>query len=498
LSSRASAAVGPVGAAVEATANSSSAPDRGTANEPADGVGDLPQRSQFTMRTDIRLSLGDDTTLRGYGAAAVARATTTTQSTTQLTDSNHNGQLEVGARLEHDFGNDRDVFVELRASRFQHLFAKTAGEASALKTDATQSEVRAESRLTGVMASSLPWLEELSGAVGVVAVAESVRRVDGDGNNGIPGAGGRLLPALYAEMLWMPMTWLSLAPGLRADVVVDGTGVGGALSPKLGIKVLLPASLSWRTSYGMGFRVPTFEERFLFFDHSELGYVVEGNADLQPERSHGLRTSLTFAEKFRLLGPTDNADGNFDTAMEASVHGFVNLLEQLIAERALSRTTEAGIPVFSYVNADRALTAGVDAHLSLQLPWRIAIDLGYQWLALATDTSSCPPNNPWLCPAADGARTLPLRPSHSFRANGSWVIPVTETVLFLRANAIDARVVDSTTAAAGYLDIGVGLTQELFEHTELLVAADNLLDAYDSTFGPKPGRSARVSVRAFF
>ena len=50
-----------------------------------------------------------------------------------------------------------------------------------------------------------------------------------------------------------------------------------------------------RASYGRGFRLPSFEERLLRFDHSELGYIVEGNDRLKPETSHGFRAEVGYA-----------------------------------------------------------------------------------------------------------------------------------------------------------------------------------------------------------
>src|SRR5690606_26428529 len=53
-----------------------------------------------------------------------------------------------------------------------------------------------------------------------------------------------------------------------------------------------------RAGVGQGYRVPNLKERYYLFDHSQLGYVVIGNPDLQPEEatSYQLGVTLSHAE----------------------------------------------------------------------------------------------------------------------------------------------------------------------------------------------------------
>ncbi len=491
FTTRASAGAGPLGVSVEANGTRSSTLDRAAAGQVSDGNGDVPERGVMGARADVRFVVDDDTAVRAYASAQSTTSHSRPSSRVPLADRNANGQAELGARFERTLAAGHDLFVDARATQFQHYFSKVSAQATAVRTDTRQLEARGEARLTSVFATDQPLMQELSGAAGVVVTREAVHRRDGEGKDGVPGATARIVPAAYAEALWSPWTFLSISPGVRLDSFVDDVNANGfSMSPKLGAKLDLPASFAVRASYGQGFRLPTFEERFLLFDHSELGYVVEGNAALVPERSHGARASLSYTPTFSAM--------NSSVKLNAEVSGFVNLLENLISETATSLTTDAGVPIFSYQNSARAVTVGSNARVGVKVNNDVSVDVSYQYLALATDASSCPDDNPWFCDATQGARTLPLRPTHTLHALGSWTVPATGTTLFVRADAMDDRIVDATTIAPGSVDLGFGVTQQLTSHAELMVAADNLFDAYDPTFGPKPGRIIRARLSASF
>ena len=289
-----------------------------------------------------------------------------------------------------------------------------------------------------------------------MVLQEHATRENGDGDDTLPGGGSRSTVSGYAEALWRPTSSLSVLPGARVDAfVVDGADGGAdstfAFGPKLSTRLELPAGFALRASVGRGFRLPSFEERFLRFDHSELGYIVEGNPALQPEVSTGLRAELAFADD-KLLGIIP---------IELGVDIGANVLENLITEVGSGDSVD-GIPVFSYGNASRALTSALTTRARLKnvrLPTpfglRVGVDATWQYLIAALDLSACPPGA-LVCGADEGASSLPLRPVHSVDLTGRLLIDATNTTLFVRTDALSERpLVDDIAPGAVIISAGV-------------------------------------------
>ena len=131
-------------------------------------------------------------------------------------------------------------------------------------------------------------------------------------------------------------------------------------------------------------------------------------------------------------------------------------------------------------------------------PWAgLGLDVGYQYLINAVDSSSCPSGNPWFCSVDEGAVSLPLRPAHSLDVNARFRVEATGTVIFLRGDLMSERPIDAVSVAPASFVTAFGLRQSLFEHVEGTVSVDNVFDAYHPIYGPKPGRALMVGVRAF-
>ena len=438
--------------------------------------------------------------------------------------------LTAARQLELGLAAPVDVSADLRVDRFTHRFAKQArGDLDAppafcgglldepcpvaptVRTLASKDEARLELRSDAVFVDDpevATWMgRELSASAGAVLLQERALRENGDGDDTLPGGGHRTTASLYGEALWRPTAWLSLLPGARADAflidgalagdTVEGDSTSVAIGPKISARVELPEGFSVRGSFGRGFRLPSFEERFLRFDHSELGYIVEGNPTLQPESSSGLRGELHFADA-ALLGLLP-VDGGIEIG--------ANLLENLITEVGTGDDVD-GIPVFSYGNASRAMTSAVTTRLRLgRMPMHalgllhvaVGVDATWQYLLAAVDLSGCPADVP-LCGAAEGARSLPLRPAHSVDVTGRVVVTATDTTLFARLDAMTERpLVDTIAPGALILSVGVRQPVAIFGHdgAELVVGFENLLDQTDPLYGPKPGRHVSVNLRAW-
>lgn len=481
--------------------------DSGAVTLHPDGQLDRPHRRQGTASLDVGWFLGD-LLLSLDGGLAYNEIETRVSRALPFRDHAVDGQAFVAAGVEGDIAPGHAIDVDLKLDRYTHRFEKLPDgrekqiapfcrpEGDALRffdapcpedarprTHSTQDEARLEATWTGALLVGKPWAERLTTSVGSVLRAEHVTRTNGEGEDTLPGGGERYSAALYGEALWQPFGFLSLVGGLRLDGVTPGAGddaVAGAIGPKLAARVALPFGLALRASYGHGFRVPSFQERYLRFDHSDLGYIVEGNDDLVPETSQGARAGLTWTPYARVT---------------LSAEAFVNVLQNLIAEEPTRVDDETGVPVYVYRNVSRALTSGANLQLALVDLSGVSLSVGYQYLWLALDASGCPVENPYLCARGEGAAPLPLRPTHSGNASVRYRLSATGTTLFTRVDFMDERVLDDTTKAPGFVRLGAGLSQPLGEHLEVNALLDNLLDSYDPVYGPKPGRAIALSLR---
>ncbi|KKA04707.1 TonB-dependent receptor [Pseudomonas ogarae] len=134
----------------------------------------------------------------------------------------------------------------------------------------------------------------------------------------------------------------TFTPGLRYDYTrlkphlteeflnsVDPTGGGTVsgknktwhrVSPKFGLTYALSDEYTWYGQYAEGFRTPTAKALYGRFDNPDVGYSVEPNPDLEPEKSKSYETGLR--------GRFDS--GSFDVAV------FYNKYRDFINEDAIT------------------------------------------------------------------------------------------------------------------------------------------------------------------
>jgi len=484
--------------------------DANVVSEGPDGKADLADRRQFGMHGEVALPLLDRFSLRTTIDGSGTQQSSRTSPTQAFRDRSSNQDWSAAVNLEADVLDGGELMLDLRVNRYQHIFDKlpAGGDEIAprfcnpggmlfdpdcpappdLRTDTVLDESRFEMRLKGPLASGFAFAEELTAAGGLVFSRQQTRRVDGEGEDTIANAGGgaRGVGSAYGELLWRPFTFLSIIPGARADAFAPSVDGGQlAIGPKISARVDLPARVAVRGSYGRGFRLPTFEEQFLRFDHSELGYVVLGNPDLVAEQSHGFRAEVLwdpFAE------------------LSLAVDSYLNLVDDMIVEVPVEQDEETGAFIFQSQNTARAVTSGVNARASVGPLFGVQLDVTYHYLIVANDAGSCPKSNPYFCSEVRG---LPLRPAHSLDTNLRYRIEPSGTVLFMRGDFTSERELNALsetgerTFAPAFFIWSAGVRQPFLDHFEAIVGIENILDAYHPTFGPKPGRHLSINLRAF-
>jgi outer membrane receptor for ferrienterochelin and colicins len=489
---------GPVAVRLHVDRLESSALDRGQRDNPvrSDGKDDVPLRQQQQAAADLTLLLPGswDARLGASLQETVSHVVLSPQLGVSDRTINHevNTSLRVTGPLLHPALH---AFVDGRAQSYHHRFQKLSdGDALCgvgifseacgsvqTRTDAQRREGRVE---TGVDVDlmqlwSLPATDQAQVAVGAVWMGEQLTRINDDNEDTIPGGGARHTWSAYAEGLWQ---WgvLRLSPAVRFEGYVPAfnNDTAWALSPKLSAQVQLPVGFYVRGGYGQGFRLPSFEERFLRFDHSELGYIVQGNPELAPERSHGVRAELGYALARRV---------------NVSITGAGNFVQSLITEQNAGTDTN-GTPIFSYGNAARATTLTLTLHTDVRPHRWLHAQADWQWLPVAADVSACP-DGTWLC---TGTR-LSLRAAHQATLRFDGPLPTGATWMSQWVGT-SARVIDggpAATSAPSSLVWTLGLVQPLSTWAEVSFHVHNVLDQYDATYGPKPGRQGMLSLRAW-
>lgn len=280
---------------------------------------------------------------------------------------------------------------------------------------------------------------------------------------------------------WLQNTWFAgdnweWVVGMRYQ---DDSDFGSHGAPKINARYDLfsnaATNLYVRGGWGIGYRVPNLKERHYEFDHSQLGYIVNGNPELQPEESdsYQLGLGITFTNKAWM-----------------EVNGFYNDIDQLI-QTELDPSTE-GDPVeeYFYANVERARTHGAEltAGWQIQPGWKVSA--GYTYLE-AKDLQT-------------GER-LTRRPRHQGLVSIDGLAPLPGMSWLARVRSQSNEVVDAETNAISpaFTTLDLKLNQEVGQHLRLFTGINNVTNAQRnfndaSDFGPVSGRFIYVGLTLGF
>ncbi|UBM24440.1 TonB-dependent hemoglobin/transferrin/lactoferrin family receptor [Pseudomonas sp. p1(2021b)] len=134
-----------------------------------------------------------------------------------------------------------------------------------------------------------------------------------------------------------------------AQNVDDSTKHWHRLSPKLGVTYAFNDHYTWYGQYAEGFRTPTAKAMYGRFENAELGYSVQGNPNLEPEKSKSYETGLR--------GHFDA--GSFDVAV------FYNKYRDFIDEDAVKSLDL--LPTYQANNIRHATIKGAEVKGRLDL-----------------------------------------------------------------------------------------------------------------------------------
>lgn len=161
------------------------------------------------------------------------------------------------------------------------------------------------------------------------------------------GSGGRLLAgtnnisdfAAFLSAELKPIKTVTIRPGLR--VVHNSVYQAPPALPSLNVRIELSSRHDLRLSYGRGFRAPSIRELYFYFFDSN--HQVEGNPDLEAERSHSLSANWNW-----------HVLTSQKITYTTTLGGFYNTVDNMIVNALRPNST-----IYSYFNVDTYKTQGL-------------------------------------------------------------------------------------------------------------------------------------------
>lgn len=273
-----------------------------------------------------------------------------------------------------------------------------------------------------------------------------------------------------------------IIPGIRHDV---DSQFGGQTTPKIATRIDLTSQLVLRASYGFGFRPPTFQELYLRFENPGVGYVVDGNSKLRPEKSRTINADVEYS-------PLKNLSFSFSI--------FRNVITDLIQYNYGTASSE--FATFQLTNIKEAYTRGAELGMRTRAFKYVAYELGLNY----TDTRDLTSDRPLEGRARHQATT-----NVYINAPMGWELAIRTKWIGKRPfySSTSDFAGSSTTLIEGqnanviygkeFALVNLRLEKKFFEgRMSLFFGVDNLLDKYELTYNPIRPRFYYGGVQAQF
>jgi Outer membrane cobalamin receptor protein len=192
---------------------------------------------------------------------------------------------------------------------------------------------------------------------------------------------------------------LTMIYGLRLDNYSEYDRV---VSPRLGFMYKFQNNWKLRTSWGQGFRAPSFMERYIDWNHIQFNYTVIGNPDLEPESSNGVTFGIEYDNRSRI-----------QYSLMLYHTKFENLIEDFVIQPGL----------LSYQNIEKAKFSGIEFLSQIKISKEFDGQIGFNWIDNRDGNNKTIPN------------TIPFsisnilnynnsKSSFNFSINTKWVAPI--------------------------------------------------------------------------
>ncbi|NVB39884.1 TonB-dependent receptor [Pseudenhygromyxa sp. WMMC2535] len=268
--------------------------------------------------------------------------------------------------------------------------------------------------------------------------------------------------AIFVQDEWTPSLHprITVLPALRLDY---DSRFGLYPTGRLALLAAPLETLTFRVSYGRGYRAPGFREMYLLFANSGVGYRVQGNPALQPEQAWTLDLGMSWLPRE-------------DITVRVGV--FDNQLRDLITVDLVETGEAGGLDVYSYVNVGSAYVRGAEAAASFAFLRWFEAEGSYTFLHAREHGTGLP-----LPGRAAHQGTFALR-FHQ-RSWGTRAV-VRGRVVGRRAYSVDSEAI---TYADPYASIDLRISQSFLRYLTAFVGVENLLDAGDALANPIAPRS---------
>jgi outer membrane receptor for ferrienterochelin and colicins len=266
--------------------------------------------------------------------------------------------------------------------------------------------------------------------------------------------------------------WFTALGGIRLDA---HSVYGSQLSPKVALMTKTSSTSRFRLSYAEGFRSPGFKELFIEYINLTVGYHIEGNPDLEPERSKSIQSDFEY---------WNNNNYHF------RIHGFFNKINNLIDYEY--RGIIDGYGTYRTQNLSRVNTWGGDLEVEFFPYDFLNCKFGYSYF------------DSW---DSQTENSLTFKSKH--KINFSFGLNFIETVSFnIRGQYFGEQFywsdwdeiskTGNKESISDYLLLHTNVSYSILDNMSLYSGLRNLTDYINRTWGPMPGREWYAGIRYNF
>ncbi len=172
----------------------------------------------------------------------------------------------------------------------------------------------------------------------------------------------------FAQFDWNITDRLNVVGSVRYDFF--SASAQKALTERLAVVYKMPW-MTFRANYASGFRAPSLKEMYMHFDMGNMGYMIIGNPDLEPERSHNFNVAL---ERTRRINDGGILDGRYNF----TIMGYCNIFDKRIT--TIDGGLYEGMESALYWNEEGIKVWGVDVSVGHIFDYGLSLKLNYAWM----------------------------------------------------------------------------------------------------------------------
>ena len=172
----------------------------------------------------------------------------------------------------------------------------------------------------------------------------------------------------FAQFDWNITDRLNVVGSVRYDFF--SASAQKALTERLAVVYKMPW-MTFRANYASGFRAPSLKEMYMHFDMGNMGYMIIGNPDLEPERSHNFNVAL---ERTRRINDGGILDGRYNFTLM----GYCNIFDKRIT--TIDGGLYEGMESALYWNEEGIKVWGVDVSVGHIFDYGLSLKLNYAWM----------------------------------------------------------------------------------------------------------------------